>query len=175
MKNKIDHIREAKMRKDKMLKNRLAQVEEEDENELNESQNDLKKKSFKLEEEKKLEESDILVTVPSEFVNSGFVAKIKTLEEVSKEIGSLRKKIKERLLVDTNLKIIKGFKSFLEDFIVLMLWTSTIFKLNVQSIFDFSLVILFYFNRTPGMICKIMNFMNIIFFARLLIILSNIN
>lgn len=73
------------------------------------------------------------------------------------------------------MKIIKGFKSFLEDFIVLMLWTSTIFKLNIQSIFDFSLVILFYFNRSPSMIRKIMNFMNLIFFARLLIILSNIN
>lgn len=57
-----------------MLQNRLAQVEEVDENEVNDSQIE-PKKSFK-EEEKKIEQSDILVTVPSEFINSGFGVKI---------------------------------------------------------------------------------------------------
>ena len=155
-----------------MIQNHLQQVQEEDENEIDESQ--IKNKSF-VEEEKKVDQSDILVTVPLEFVNSGIVTKIKTLEQVNGEIDGLRVKIKEWLLQDTNLMIIKSFQSFLEDFIVLMLWTSTIFKLNVQSMLDFSIVILFYFNKTPGMIFKIMNVMNIIFFARLLIILSNIN
>ena len=97
------------------------------------------------------------------------------LIQVNIEIEKLRVRLRERLLIDTNLKIMKGLKSFLEDFVILILWTSTIFKLNIISIFDFTLIILFQIYRSPGMIRHIMNLTSIIFFVRLLVVLSNLD
>ncbi len=78
-----------------------------------------------------------------------------------------------RLLVDTNLQISKGFKTILEDLVVLMVLTSSVMKMNLQSFFDFGLVILFYYKRSHKTIFFIMNAISLLWFARLVVILSN--
>ena len=61
----------------------------------------------------------------------------------------------------------------IEDLIILTIWTSALFKMNIQSLIDFSLVLLFFFNRSPNTIRIIMNTISLVFIIRMCIIISN--
>ena len=87
----------------------------------------------------------------------------------------LQKDILSKILVDTNIQLLKGFKSVLEELIILSIWTSAIFKMNIQSFIDVSLVLLFFIRRSQSMMKFILTINAIVFFIRLGTVLSNMD
>jgi len=94
---------------------------------------------------------------------------------VIKEIAELEKRIKKNLSVEAYINIMKGFRSVLEDLIILLIWSSALFKMNLQAIILFVLIIFFTLRRKSGTIKFIMNSILLIMLIRLCLILSNMN
>jgi len=80
----------------------------------------------------------------------------------------------EKLLISPRLQIRKGFRSLLEDLVILMIWTSAILKMNLQSFIDLFLILNFILWRGPTTMNRIMNLVSIVYLVRLFIILSNV-
>ena len=79
------------------------------------------------------------------------------------------------ILVDTNIQILRGFKTILEELIILSIWTSAIFKMNIQSFLDVGLVILYFVRRNQKVMKFILTMNALVFIIRLAIVLSNMD
>lgn len=76
-------------------------------------------------------------------------------------------------MTDTFLKLHSGCKVVLEELIIISIWSSAIYKMNIQSLIEFSLILGFYFSRNTKMINLVIVFSTIIFIGRLFFTLSN--
>ena len=90
------------------------------------------------------------------------------------DLKELKAKIMDRLLISTKVWIKRGFKTVLEDLIILAIWSSALYKMNIQSMIDVCLVILFQVRRTPTTIKFLMNCTMLVFLVRLIIIFMNV-
>lgn len=73
------------------------------------------------------------------------------------------------------MKLLKGFRAVLEDFIIMVVWSHALVMMNLNSCIDIGLVVLFYLKRRSGTMRTIMNTVSIVMLARLCITLSNMN
>lgn len=71
------------------------------------------------------------------------------------------------------INILRGFKIVLEDLVILVIWSSALFKMNLQSFIELALVILYYFSRSSRSLRLINDCMSICLLLRLLLALSN--
>jgi hypothetical protein len=97
------------------------------------------------------------------------------LNELNETQMQLQGEILSKILVDTKIQIRKGFKVVLEDLIILSIWTSCIFKMNLQSFLDISLVIMFFVRRTQRVMLFILSMNSLIFILRIGLIVSNMD
>ena len=81
----------------------------------------------------------------------------------------------KKVLADTNLQLLRGFKIILEEVIILSLWTSAILKQNLQSFIDYTLIVLYHYNRTPSTMKTILYCNSVVLVLRLLLALSNMD
>ena len=79
------------------------------------------------------------------------------------------------LKVETKMMLLRGFRTVLEDFIILTVWSAALVMMNLNSFIDLALVILFFLKRRSGTMRTIMNTVSIVLFVRLCITLSNMN
>lgn len=76
-------------------------------------------------------------------------------------------------MIDTQLKLHSGCKVILEELIVISIWTSAIYKMNIQSLIEFTLILGYYFSRSTRMINFVLIMNTVIFLGRLVFTLSN--
>jgi len=92
-----------------------------------------------------------------------------------KKIEALKAEIKKHLEVHVWVDIMKGVRVILEDLIVLLIWSSALFKMNLQSWIFFGLIIFYMLRRRSGTIRFCMNTVLVIMLIRLCVTLSNMN
>ena len=73
----------------------------------------------------------------------------------------------------TKFNVIVGCGIFLEHVVVLLIWVSAINKMNLHSIFDFVIIILFTYTKRFNTMKFLMNSITVVLVLRLLLILSN--
>jgi hypothetical protein len=95
------------------------------------------------------------------------------IQQVQTVVDEKKRMVKDALIVHYQLMMRKGLKCFMEETIVLLIWTSAIYKMDLQSFFDLLLIVCFIFRRSFNTIRFIMDFMSIFFLIRLVLILSN--
>ena len=92
-----------------------------------------------------------------------------------KEIKYLESEIRNSLTLEALLVIQKGLKVIFEDLIILLIWSSALYKMNLVSIVDICLVVKYHIKRGTKTIRFISNFKSILLLLRLCLILTNMN
>lgn len=90
------------------------------------------------------------------------------------DIFEAEKKLGHKLSVFSRVQLARGFKTLTEDVIVLLIWSSALYKMNLQSLLDLALVLVFQIGgRTPQVMRFIMHTVSVMFVIRIFLTLSN--